>query len=77
MLRKHRHPIRGIFGGLLLGLGLTLATVVYSINAAGPMTPWIAFVIGLVVGIALIFVPSVRKGRTKRPTYAAPGPPPR
>ncbi len=76
MLRKHRHPIRGIFGGLLLGLGLALATVVYSINAAGPMTPWIAFVIGLVVGIALVFVPSIRKGRASRPQYA-PGPPPR
>lgn len=74
MLRKHRHPIRGIFGGLLLGLGLALATVVYSINAAGPMTPWIAFVIGLVVGIALVFVPSIRKGRPSRPQYA-PGPP--
>jgi hypothetical protein len=76
MLRKHRHPIRGIFGGLLLGLGLAVASVVYSINSAGPMTPWIAFIIGLVVGIALIFIPSIRKGRRSRPQFA-PGPPPR
>jgi hypothetical protein len=78
MVRKHRHPIRGILGGLIFGLGLAVGTIVYSINTAGPMTPWIALGIGLLLGILLIYMPSIRKGRRQPPTtYAAPGYPPR
>lgn len=75
-MRKNRHPFRGIIGGVLLGLGLAIGTIVYAVNPLGAMTPWIAFILGLVIGILLVFVPSPRKGRTKPPAYAAPGSPP-
>jgi hypothetical protein len=74
---KHRHPFRAIIGGLLLGLGLAIATIVYAIAPLGAMTPWVALVVGLVIGILLMFIPSIRKGRRKRPTYAGAGSPPR
>jgi uncharacterized YccA/Bax inhibitor family protein len=78
MVRKHRHPIRGILGGLFLGLGLAILSVVYGINVAGAITPWVMLAIGLLIGILLIYTPSIRKGRREAPTtYVAPGYPPR
>lgn len=56
MTRK-RHWIRGIFFGLLFGLGLGLMSIVYGFNALGPLTPWILVIVGLAIGILLIFVP--------------------
>lgn len=75
-MRKHRHPFRAIIGGLLLGLGLGVGTIVYAINPLGAITPWVAVGLGLLIGILLIFIPSIRKGRRKPPTYATPTPPP-
>ncbi|MEA2622007.1 MAG: hypothetical protein QOH61_917, partial [Chloroflexota bacterium] len=61
-----------------LGLGLAVGTIVYSINTLGPMTPWAAVGLGLLIGIVLIFIPSIRKGRRRPPpVYTAPGYPPR
>jgi threonine/homoserine/homoserine lactone efflux protein len=78
MVRTHRHPIRGILGGLCLGLGLAILSVVYGINVAGAITPWVALIVGLLIGILLIYMPSIRKGRRQPPaTYVAPGYPPR
>lgn len=36
---KKRHPIMGLFFGLLLGLGLGLMAIIYNIYIAGPLTP--------------------------------------
>ena len=70
---KHRYPFRGISGGLLLGLGLAIGSIVYAIVPLGAMTPWAALLLGLVIGIVLIFIPSVRKGRRQPPPgYIAP-----
>jgi hypothetical protein len=55
--RKKRHPIMGLFFGLLLGLGLGLMAIIYGIYFAGPMTPWILVVLGVVIGLAMAFVP--------------------
>lgn len=55
--RKKRHPIMGIFFGLLLGVGLALMAIIYGIYFAGPMTPWILLVLGVVIGLVMVFVP--------------------
>lgn len=71
-MRKRRHWIRGIVGGLLLGLGLGIGSIVYAFNALGPATPWILVLVGLVVGILLVFVPAPWGRRPPaRPTVAA------
>ena len=67
MVVKHRHWIRGILGGLIFGLGLGVGSIVYGITTFGAMTPWVAVVLGLVLGIVLIFVPAIRKGRKPKP----------
>jgi len=64
-MRKRRHWLRGIIGGLLLGLGLGVASIVYAFNAFGPVTPWIMVLIGLVIGILFVFLP--RPWGRKRP----------
>ena len=74
-MRKHRHWFRGVFGGLLLGLGLGLASMIYAFNAFGPLTPWIMVIIGVFIGIALVFVPRPW-GRKKAPTPTTPATPP-
>ena len=55
--RKKRHPIMGLFFGLLLGLGMGLMAIIYGIYFAGPMTPWILVILGVVIGLAMAFVP--------------------
>ena len=64
-MHKRRHWLRGIIGGLLLGLGLALASIVYAFNAFGPLTPWVMVLIGLVIGILFVFLPA--PWRRKRP----------
>jgi hypothetical protein len=72
-MRTHHHPFRGIIGGLFLGLGLALATIIYGITTLGAITPWVALGVGLIIGIVFIFIPSIRKGRRKAPPgYYAP-----
>jgi hypothetical protein len=64
-MRTRRHWVRGIVGGLLLGLGFAVGSIVYSFNAFGVLTPWILVVLGLVIGVLVVFVPS-RKARRAR-----------
>jgi drug/metabolite transporter (DMT)-like permease len=54
---KKRHYIRGLFFGLLFGLGLGLMAIVYGWYFLGNYTPWILVVLGLVIGVLLAFVP--------------------
>ena len=70
-MRTNRHWVRGLVGGLLLGLGLGLGSMVYSFNGFGVLTPWILVLVGLVIGILMVFVPSRRARRAR-----AAGPPP-
>lgn len=65
-MRKRHHPWRGIFGGLLLGIALAIGSVTYSFAAFGPLTPWILLLLGIVAGLALIFVPRPW-GQRRRP----------
>lgn len=55
--RKKRHPIMGLFFGLLLGLGLGLMAIIYGIYFAGPLTPWLLVILGVVIGLAMSYVP--------------------
>lgn len=58
-MRKKRHPFRGLIFGLLFGLGLGIMTIVYGINTLGVATPWVAVVLGLVIGMLVaLFVPA-------------------
>lgn len=56
-MRKNRHPIMGLFFGLLLGLGLGLMSIIYGLYVLGPLTPWILVVVGVVLGLLVAFVP--------------------
>jgi hypothetical protein len=67
--RKKRHPIMGLFFGLLLGLGLGLMAIIYGIYFAGPLTPWILVVVGIVIGFLMSFVPKLW-GRKAPPAEA-------
>ena len=67
--RKKRHPIMGLFFGLLLGLGLGLMAIIYAIYFAGPLTPWILVVLGIVIGLLMSFVPRLW-GRNPPPANA-------
>jgi len=54
---KKRHLIRGIFFGLLFGLGLGMMAIIYGWYWIGQYTPWILVIVGVVLGILLAFVP--------------------
>lgn len=56
-MTKKRHPFRGLFFGLLLGLGLGLMAIIYGVYALGPWTPWILVALGIVLGLLISFVP--------------------
>lgn len=55
--RRVRHPWRGVVFGLIFGAGLGLMSILYGINTFGDLTPWAALLIGLLIGIVLVFVP--------------------
>jgi peptidoglycan/LPS O-acetylase OafA/YrhL len=55
--RRVRHPWRGVISGLILGIGLGIMSIVYGINPLGDLTPWVALVIGVVLGVLLVFLP--------------------
>jgi hypothetical protein len=67
-MRKRRHPFRGIFFGLLFGIGLALMAMIYGWYFLGPLTPWILLLLAIVVGLLLAFVP--RPWGRNRPAVA-------
>ena len=52
-LRVKRHPIRGLFAGLFLGLGLALMVLVYGKAPFGTATPYVCLAAGLFAGLAM------------------------
>jgi hypothetical protein len=69
-LVKKRHPWRGLFFGLLLGVGLGLMAIIYGWYWVGQYTPWLLVVVGIVFGLLVSFVP--RPGGDKAPPTSAP-----
>jgi len=56
-LVKKRHPLRGLVFGFLLGIGLGLMAIIYGLYFAGPLTPWLLVLIGVLIGLLMVFVP--------------------
>lgn len=65
-MRKRRHWLRGIVGGILFGVGLAILSIVLGFNALGAATPWALLVLGMILGIVLVFVPSPGAMRRRR-----------
>jgi hypothetical protein len=63
---KERHPFRGFFGGLLLGLGVALLLIFAGFAPMGELTPWIILVLGVVVGLLVAFAGPTRGRRIPR-----------
>jgi hypothetical protein len=55
--RKRRHPYRGLFFGLLLGIGLAIMAILYGWYWFGPLTPWLLLILAVVLGVLMSFVP--------------------
>jgi hypothetical protein len=64
---KERHPFRGFFGGLLLGLGVALLLIFAGFVPMGELTPWVILVLGVVIGLVAAFAGPTRGRRT--PTH--------
>lgn len=69
--RRKRHPVLGVFFGLLLGIGLGLMAIMYGIYFAGPYTPWLLVLLGVLIGILMVFLPRPW-GRQPAPTEPRP-----
>ncbi len=65
--KTKRHPIRGFFYGIFFGLGLALIVVGQGIAALGTWPPFIALIVGIIVGTLW---------STYGPAKAPKGPPP-
>lgn len=46
-----RHPIRGFFWGLLMGIGITVLLIVTNTVAIGTIAPWLVLVFSTMFGI--------------------------
>ena len=56
----HRHPVRGFFAGLMLGIGLAVMLFIYGVV---PMTPvWLVALVvgGIAFGVVLAYVTPAR-----------------
>jgi multisubunit Na+/H+ antiporter MnhB subunit len=60
---KRRHPFRGFFGGLLLGLGVALLMIFVGFAPMGEITPWVVIVLGIVIGLLVAFAGPTRGHR--------------
>jgi hypothetical protein len=68
--RTKRRPVRAILGGIFFGLGLALLLVNFKVIAFGTLAPFVAFGIGVVVGVVIAFF------APPRPRLKHPGPAP-
>ncbi|MBM3673195.1 MAG: hypothetical protein FJW86_13600 [Actinobacteria bacterium] len=59
-----RHPIRGFFAGLFMGLAVAQFFVVFKVVALSTITPWIVVVVLTILGVVwALFGPTrARKG---------------
>jgi len=55
-----RHPIRGLLGGLLVGLGLSILLVIYGTAPLGPATVLVVVLLFAAIGAAAAWFLPVR-----------------
>ncbi len=56
-----RHPIRGFFAGLLIGLGISILLVIYGLAPLGQATVLVVLLLCAVLGVAVAwFLPPRR-----------------
>lgn len=63
----HRHPVRGFFAGLFLGLGLGLMLIVFGIIPMSVMWLGVLTIGVAVLGVVLAYAVPVRQGQGQQP----------
>ena len=54
MIRRRRHPIRGLFAGVTLSLGIALLLLSYGAVRSTSITPFVLLVVaGMILGVGL------------------------
>ncbi len=56
-----RHPIRGFFGGLLIGLGLSVLLVIYGVAPLGQATVLVVLLLFAALGVAAAWLLPARR----------------
>lgn len=66
VVRRRSHPFIGLIGGLLLGLGVALLLISYSVAPLGVATPWVTIALFLILGLLWgLFGPTRGSGRVQ------------
>ena len=66
VVRRRSHPFIGLIGGLLLGLGVALLLISYSIVPLGVVTPWVTIALFVILGLFWgLFGPTRGAGRAE------------
>lgn len=64
--KARRHPFRGLFAGLLLGIAAAILAITFGVVPLGMFTPWAVLVAGLLVGL-LVGQAAPARGRGAAP----------
>ncbi len=72
---KKRHPVRGVIGGILLGLGVTILLLSYAKAPFGDATIWLPLVVFVVVGLVVSLAVPARGVAGAPPVSPGPGAP--
>lgn len=66
VVRRRSHPFIGLIGGLLLGLGVALLLISYSLAPLGVATPWVTIAVFVILGLLWgLFGPTRGRGRVE------------
>ena len=69
----NRRPVRAVFGGVFLGLGVALLLINFKVIALGTNAPYVVLVIGVVVGVVIGFLVPPRPPLRRRPASGSDG----